>query len=70
MEIKFKLDTKKAARATVTIAASYTLGRISEETKYPQLIFANSVALIVIIAILYNNRPAPLVKRNTPLVCK
>jgi hypothetical protein len=67
MEIKFELDTDKAARATVMIAASYALGRISEGTKYPQLPFANSVALIIIIAILYSNLPAPLAKRNTPL---
>jgi hypothetical protein len=70
MEIKFKLDTDKAARATVAIAASYALGRVSEGTEYPQLAFANSIALIIIIAILYSNRPAPLAKRNTPLVCK
>jgi hypothetical protein len=70
MEIKFELDTNKAARATITIAAFYALGRISEGTTYPQLAFANSVALIIIIAILYSNRPAPLAKRNTPLICK
>jgi hypothetical protein len=70
MEIKFELDTHKAARATVVIAASYALGRISEGTKYPQLAFANSVALIITIAVLYSNRPAPLAKRITPLVCK
>jgi hypothetical protein len=28
-EIKFKLDTNKAARATIAIAASYTVGRVS-----------------------------------------
>jgi hypothetical protein len=70
MEIKFELDTNKAARATVAIAASYTIGCISEGTEYPQLAFANSVTLIVIIPILYSNRPAPLAKRNTPLVCE
>ncbi len=37
MEIKFELDTDKAARATVTIAASYGLGRVSEGTEYPHL---------------------------------
>ena len=46
MEIVFDLDTNKAARATVAIAASYALGRISEGTKYPQLAFANSITLI------------------------
>ncbi len=70
MEIKFKLDTNKAARATAAIATSYALGHVSEGTKYPQLAFTNSVAMIIIIAILYSNRPAPLIKRNTPLVCK
>jgi hypothetical protein len=64
MEIKFELDTDMAARATVVIAASYALGRISEGTKYPQLAFANSVALIIIIGILYSNRSAPLAKSN------
>jgi hypothetical protein len=54
MEIKFKLDTNKAAGATVAIAASYVLGRVSKGTKYPQLAFANSIALIVIIIILYS----------------
>jgi hypothetical protein len=33
MEIKFELDTDKAARATVAIAASYGLGRVSEGTE-------------------------------------
>ncbi len=70
MEIKFELGTDKAARATITIAASYALKCISEGTKYPQLAFANSVALIIIIPILYSNRPAPLIKRNIHLVCK
>jgi hypothetical protein len=37
MEIKFELDTNKAARATVAIAASYALGQVSKGTKYPQL---------------------------------
>ncbi len=68
MEIKFKLDTNKAARATVAIAASLALGCISEGTKYHQLAFANSIALIIIIVILYSNRPTPLAKRDTPLV--
>jgi hypothetical protein len=67
MEIKFDFDTDKAARATVTIAASYRLGRVSEGTKYPQLAFANAIALIIIIAILYGTRPAPLVWKNTLL---
>ncbi len=70
MEIKFKLYMDKAVRATVTSAASYALRHISEGTKYAQLAFVEFFALIFIIAILYSNRPAPLAKRNTPLVCK
>jgi hypothetical protein len=65
MEIKFELDTNKAARATVAIAASYRLGRVSKGTKYPQLTFANALALIVISVILYGTHPLPLVKKNT-----
>ena len=67
MEIKFELDTNKAARVTISIAASYQLGRVSEGTEYPQLAFANAIALIIIIVILYGSRPAPLVWKNTPL---
>jgi hypothetical protein len=67
MEIKFELDTYKAARATVAIAASYGLARVSEGTEYPQLAFANTIALIIIIAILYGTRPAPHVRKTTPL---
>jgi hypothetical protein len=62
MDIKFKLDMEKAAEATVTIAASYGLGGVSEGTKYPQLAFANAIALIVINAILYGPCPAPKAK--------
>jgi hypothetical protein len=62
MEIKFKLDTEKAAKATVAIAASYGLGQVSEGTKYPQLAFANAIALIAIIAILYGPFPVPKAK--------
>jgi hypothetical protein len=64
MEIKFELDTDKAARATVAIAASYGLGRVSEGTEYPQLTFANAITLIIIIAILYSTRPA-VAKKTT-----
>jgi hypothetical protein len=70
MKIKFELDTDKAARATVAIAASYGLGRVSEGTKYPQLAFANALAQIVIIAILYGTHSLPVVKKNTPLACE
>jgi hypothetical protein len=62
MEIKFKLDTEKAAKATIAIAASYGLGQVSKGTKYPQLAFANTVAFIAIIAILYGPHPAPKAK--------
>ena len=65
MEIKYELDTDKAVRATVAIAASYGLGRVSEGTEYPQLTFANAIALIIIIAILYSTCPA--VKKTTPV---
>jgi hypothetical protein len=61
MEIKFELDTDKAARATVAITASYGLGRVSEGTEYPQLAFANAITLIVIIAI--STAPALLSRR-------
>ncbi len=63
MEIKFELDTDNATRATVTIAASYGFGRVSEGTEYPQLAFANAIALIIIIAIIYSTRLA--VKKTT-----
>jgi hypothetical protein len=62
MEIKFKLDTEKVAKAPVAIVASYKLGRVSKGTKYPQIAFINTIALIVIIAILYGPRPAPKAK--------
>jgi hypothetical protein len=68
MKIRFELDTDKAARAIFAIAASYALKRVSKGTKYPQLAFANSFALIIIITILYSNRPAPIAKKHTPLV--
>jgi hypothetical protein len=48
--------------------ASFGLGRVSEGTEYPQLAFANTIALIIIIAILYGTRLASLVPKNTPLV--
>ncbi len=70
MEIKFELDTDKSARATVAIAASYGLGRVSEDTEYPQLAFANTISLIIIIAILYGTRLEPLAWKNTPLAHK
>jgi hypothetical protein len=62
IEIKFELDTAKAAKATVAIAASYGLRRVSEGTKYPQLAFANAIAIIAIIAIFYGPHMAPKAK--------
>jgi hypothetical protein len=56
------LDTEKAAKATVAITASNGLGRVSKGTKYPQLAFANAIALITIIAILYSPHLAPKAK--------
>jgi hypothetical protein len=61
-EIKLELDTEKAAKATVAIAASYGLGQVSEGTGYPQITFAHTIALIAIIAILYNPHPTPKAK--------
>jgi hypothetical protein len=63
MEIKFKLDTEKASKAAVAIAAAYGFCCVSEGTKFPQLAAANALALIVIIAILYD--PC-LVPKNPP----
>jgi len=62
MELKFELDTDKAARATAAIAASYGLGRVSKGTEYPQLAFANAIALMIIIAIFFSTRPAVATK--------
>jgi hypothetical protein len=63
MEVKFELDTKKALKATVAIAAAYGLCRVSEGIEFPQLASANALAPIVIIAILYGPRPVP---KNPP----
>jgi hypothetical protein len=53
MEIKFDLDTEKAAKASVATAALYGPGQVSEGTNYPQIAFANAIAHIAMIAILY-----------------
>jgi hypothetical protein len=58
MEIKLKLDTKKATCAAVAIAAAYALCHVSEHSNSPQLAAANAIALIVIITILYGPHPA------------
>jgi hypothetical protein len=52
MEIKFKLDTNKAAKAAVAIAFS----RVSLATDSPSLAAANALATIIVIAILYSPR--------------
>jgi hypothetical protein len=62
MEIKFEFDTEKVAKATIAIAAFYGLGRVSEGTEYPQIVFANTIALIAIIAILFGPHSAPKAK--------
>ncbi len=63
MEVKFELDMEKVAKAIIAIAASYGIGQVSEgTTKYPQLAFANAIALIAIIAILHGPRLAPKAK--------
>ncbi len=62
MEIKFESDTEKVAKATIATTASYGLRRVSKGTEYPQLAFANAIALVAIIAILYGPRLAPKAK--------
>jgi hypothetical protein len=52
MEIKFELDTKKATRAAVAIAAVYPICHVSKHSDSPQLAASNAITLIVIIAIL------------------
>jgi hypothetical protein len=53
-----ELDTEKAAKATISIDASYRLRQVTKGIEYPQLTFANVIALIAIIAILYSPCPA------------
>jgi hypothetical protein len=61
-EIKFELDMEKATKATIAIVAYYRLGSVSKGTNYPQLAFANAIALIAIIAILSGPYLAPKAK--------
>jgi hypothetical protein len=63
MEIKLELDSEKASKAAVAIAAAYGLCCVSEGTKSPQLAAANALALIALVAILYGPR---LVPQNPP----
>jgi hypothetical protein len=64
MEIKLELDTDKASKATVAITAAYGLWRVSADTEYTQLAAANTIALIVIITILYGPCPAPKITKS------
>ncbi len=59
MEIKLELDSKKAPKAAVAIAATYGLCHVSEGTKSPQLAAANALALIATVSILYGPCPVP-----------
>jgi hypothetical protein len=59
MEIKFKLDTDKAAKAAVAIATAHAFSRVSLATDLPSLASANALATSIVIAILYGPRPAP-----------
>jgi hypothetical protein len=59
------LDTEKASKAAVAIAASYGLCRVSVDTRYPQLAAANAIAIMIIIAILYGPHLAPTIQCYT-----
>jgi hypothetical protein len=59
MEIKFKLDTNKAAKAAVAIATGQAFSCVSLATDLPTLTAANTLVTIIVIAILYGPRPAP-----------
>ncbi len=59
MKIKFKLDTKKSAKAAVAIATVHVLSCVSSATNLPQLAAANALVTIILIAILYSPRLAP-----------
>ena len=56
MEIKFELDTNKAAKAAVAIATAHPFSRVSLATDFPSLAAANALATIIVIAILYGPR--------------
>jgi hypothetical protein len=60
MEIKLELDTKKASKAAVAIATSCGLCHVSERLEHPQLAATNAIVVIIVIAILYGPRPAPM----------
>ena len=56
MEIKFKLDTEKAAKAAVTIAATLGLCRVSERAGNPLLATANAIVIFTLIAMIYGQQ--------------
>ena len=56
MEIKFELDTDKATKASVAIAVSLGLCRVSKHTESTPLAAANAIGIIIVIAILYGPR--------------
>jgi hypothetical protein len=62
MEIKFELDTKKSAKATVAIATVHALSCVSLAMDLPQLAAANALATIIVIAVLYG--PCPALKHS------
>ena len=53
MEIKLELDTEKTAKAVVTVTAILGLYRVSKRSENHSLAFANALAIIIIIAIIY-----------------
>jgi hypothetical protein len=59
MQIKFKLDTKKSAKAAIAIATTHVLSHVSLAMDLPQLAAANALATIIVITILYGPRLAP-----------
>ena len=53
MEIKIEIDTKKTAKAAVTVAAILGLCRVSERSENHSLAMENVIAIIIVIAIIY-----------------
>ncbi len=58
MEIKLELDTEKSTKTAVAIATAHALSRVSLATESPNLAIANTIATIIIVAILYCPRRA------------
>jgi hypothetical protein len=59
MEIKFELDTNRAAKAAVAITTAHAFSRVSLAMDSPSLAAANALTTIIVIAILYGPHPAP-----------